>query len=79
MAKPYRDGELEVILSLVPTRENIKKLSRLLGRTEAALKMVYRIAYERGKFVEAARPQREKVLEAKKRLGIVVGQQRSKR
>ena len=44
----YRPGELEVILSLAPTAANIGWLNRLLGRSEAAIEVVYKIAYEHG-------------------------------
>jgi hypothetical protein len=45
---PYKEGELEVILSMVPTENNIKWLSRLLERSEAAIEIVYKIAYGHG-------------------------------
>ena len=38
--KIYKDGELEVILSLVPTSRNISYLSRLLDRSESAIEIV---------------------------------------
>ena len=71
--KPYADGELEIILSLVPTRENIARLSELLGRSEDAIHIVYKIAYEKGPFGHDAEVQREKIFSAKARLGIAVG------
>jgi hypothetical protein len=38
--KPYKDGELDVILSLAPTADNIQRLSRLLDRSEDAIQIV---------------------------------------
>ena len=73
--KPYKDGELEVILSLAPTAENISRLSRLLERSEGAIEIVYKIAFEHGPFSKSATIQRRKVLEAKQRVGIRIGRQ----
>ena len=70
---PYREGELEVILSLTPTEANIKWLSLLLDRTPDALKLVYRIAFEHGSFGKEAKAQEKKILAAKKRIGIGIG------
>lgn len=55
--RPYSDGELEVILSLVPTAANIGRLSALLERSEGALEIVYRIAYQQGPFADGATAQ----------------------
>lgn len=73
--KPYDDGELEVVLSLVPTIPNLRYLSELLGRSEASLKIIYRIAYQQGPFADAAQAQQKKVMAAKKRVGIAIGRQ----
>lgn len=59
--KPYRDGELEVILSLAPTHTNIKWLSVLLERTEEAIEIVYKIAFEHGPFAKQSGIQEKKV------------------
>jgi len=71
--KPYKDGELDVILSLAPTADNVQRLSSLLERSEEAIKIVYRIAFEHGPFAHEARAQTRKILEAKKRVGIAIG------
>lgn len=71
--QPYRDGELEVILSLVPTQANVARLARLLGRSEEAIAIVYRIAYERGDFGRHAKAQLSKIHAAKATVGIIVG------
>lgn len=74
--KPYKDGELEVILSLVPTVDNIKRLSSLLGRSEEAIEIVYRIAFEHGPFGRQATVQERKIMAAKKRVGIKIGRKK---
>jgi len=71
--QPYKEGELDVILSLAPTTENIKRLSTLLDRTEGAIEIVYKIAFEHGPFANSATIQTRKILEAKKRVGIKIG------
>jgi hypothetical protein len=74
--KPYKDGELEVILSLAPTAENIQRLSRLLDRSEDAIQIVYNIAFEHGPFGQDANVQTRKILEAKERVGIRIGRRK---
>ncbi len=71
--KPYKNGELEVILSMAPTDANIKWLSKLLDRTPSAIQIVYKIAYEHGPFAKSANIQQKKILAAKKRVGISIG------
>ena len=71
--KEYMAGELEVILSLAPTKANIHWLSVLLERTEAAIEIVYRIAFGTGPFGKNADAQVRKILDAKKAIGIDVG------
>jgi hypothetical protein len=71
--KPYDEGELEVILSLAPTRINIGYLSRLLKRSQRAIEIVYKIAFEHGSFGKDADVQQKKILAAKKRVGIAIG------
>lgn len=74
--EPYRPGELEVILSLAPTQQNIHWLAVLLERSEAAIKLVYKIAFEHGPFGKDAEVQTRKVLAAKRAVGILVGRKR---
>jgi len=69
----YADGELEIILSLVPTEQNIEHLARLLERSDDAIRIVYRQAYEKGDFGKNASVQRQKIRDAKQRLGISIG------
>jgi len=75
--KEYREGELEVILSLAPTEANIGWLSKLLGRSKGAIQIVYKIAFEHGSFARAASAQQAKILEAKKRVGIAIGRKKA--
>ena len=76
---PYKVGELEVILSMAPTEDNIKWLSKLLERTPPAIEIVYKIAYEHGPFGKTADIQQEKILAAKKRVGITIGRKTKKK
>jgi hypothetical protein len=71
----YAEGELEIILSLAPTRANITHLSELLKRSEAAIEVVYKIAFEHGPFGKEADVQQRKILAAKRRIGIAIGRQ----
>jgi len=71
--QPYKEGELEVILSMTPTKQNIHWLSVLLGRSEEAIKVVYKIAFEHGPFGKDAGVQERKIIEAKARIGIDIG------
>jgi hypothetical protein len=77
--REYASGELEVILSLAPTKSNIEFLGELTGRTAKAISIVYRIAYEHGPFARSADIQQEKILHAKRRVGIAIGRQTSRR
>ena len=74
--KPYKEGELEVILSLAPTKENIRWLSILLERSEEAIEIVYKIAFEHGPFGENADIQERKIIDAKERIGISIGRKK---
>jgi len=69
----YKSGELEIILSLVPTLANIRHLSKLLDRSPEAIKIVYRIAYDHTPFGKNADIQVAKILAAKKSIGIDIG------
>jgi hypothetical protein len=74
--KPYKTGELETILSLAPTEANIKWLSTLLERSEDAIEIVYRIAFDHGRFGKDATIQETKIIEAKERVGIKIGRKK---
>lgn len=74
--KPYKEGELEVILSLPPTTQNIRWLRKLLERTEKSIQIVYKIAFERGLFGKDSVIQEKKIIEAKERIGLDVGRKK---
>lgn len=74
--EPYKEGELEVILSLAPTKENVRWLSILLERSENSIAIVYKIAYEHGPFGKRAKIQEKKIFEAKERVGIRIGRKK---
>jgi hypothetical protein len=76
--KPYKEGELEVILSMPPTAANINWLSKLLDRSTEAIEIVYKIAFEHGPFARAASIQQQKIMAAKQRVGIGVGRKKVK-
>lgn len=72
-AVPYKYGELEIILSLPPTSNNIRWLSSALERSESAIHIVYRFAYGHGSFGKDAKAMDAKVLAAKRQVGIAIG------
>lgn len=74
----YKPGELEIILSMAPTAANIRWLSVLLERSEAAIEIVYKIAFEHGPFGKDAGIQAKKILDAKKRVGIKIGRKQQR-
>lgn len=82
---PWSDEEVELLLTQVPTWENITRLARVLGRTKAAVAVIYELAYS-GKWLKdqirvhgdvITYPDRSnvfmKIATAKKKLGIIVG------
>jgi hypothetical protein len=77
--EPYKEGELEVILSLAPTTANIKWLSVLLERSSASIEVVYKIAFEHGPFGKDAGVQERKIIEAKQRVGIKLGRKKPRK
>ncbi|TFZ03390.1 hypothetical protein [Ramlibacter rhizophilus] len=70
--REYRVGELELILSLPPTKTNIAHLATSLGRSESAISIVYKIAYQPdAPFGSNADIQRQKIEAAKTQLGFM--------
>lgn len=70
--RPYRVGELELILSLPPTTDNVERLANSLGRSASAIEIVYRIAYFPGApFGRTADVQRRKIEGAKKSIKLL--------
>ena len=74
--KEYKEGELEVILSLPPTKQNIHWLSKLLERSEQSIQIVYKIAFEHGPFGKDSGIQEKKIIEAKERIGLEIGRKK---
>jgi len=68
----YREGELELILNLAPTHDNVRRLAKSLGRSIKAIEIVYRIAYQPGRpFGRDAEIQRSKIEQAKSSLRFI--------
>ena len=76
---PYRQEEINLILSLIPTHTNIKYLAKSLGRSEEAIETIYLKAYRdiwlRESILDARSMEAAVILiaNAKKELGLVVG------
>ncbi len=77
--KPYREGELEVILSLAPTKDNIYWLSKLLERSEKSIQIGYKIAFEHGPFGKDFGIQEKKIIGAKERIGLAIGRKKPRK
>lgn len=77
---PYKQREIDLILSLTPTYANVRNLSVSLGRSPEAITTVYSMAYS-GKWLKGMLGQMEesqdnvvtKIAHAKKKLGIFIG------
>ena len=68
----YKDGELELILSLVPTEKNIEYLKKCLpGRSKSSIIIVYRIAH--GIKMKSSLAQKRKIKAAKAAIGWAKG------
>jgi hypothetical protein len=70
--RPFAPGELDVILSLTPTRTNIERLSHLLERSEGAIETVYIVAYDPSRLQKVSVAMKNRVRAAKDRLGLCV-------
>ncbi|HEU6448926.1 MAG TPA: hypothetical protein VFV23_10865 [Verrucomicrobiae bacterium] len=70
--RTYKQSELALILSVAPTKQNIQNLTDALGRSESAIKLVYRRAYGHGSFPNG-KSFGKKVLAAKQQVGIDLG------
>jgi hypothetical protein len=71
--RKYREGELDLILSLVPTKENVRRLASSLGRSTGAVEVVYRMAYTKfGRGGKGSDIQKRKIREAKRRCGLIL-------
>jgi len=77
---PYKQEEINLILTLAPTHGNVKNLAKSLGRTTDAIYTVYRLAYSPRWLKDLLNNMKDsqdnvvtKIARAKKRLGIFVG------
>jgi hypothetical protein len=78
--EPYKQREIDLILSLTPTYLNVRNLSVSLGRSQEAITTIFSMAYS-GKWLKgllgATNENTDnvvtKIAHAKKRLGIFVG------
>ena len=77
---PYAQEEIDLILSVVPTAENARRLSAVLRRKPSAVQAIMQMAYS-GKWLKQQLERSSGVTDsvaiqvghAKKRMGIVVG------
>jgi len=77
---PYKQEEVNLILTLAPTHANVKNLAKSLGRTTDAIYTVYRLAYSRRWLKDTLSGMGDaqdniatKIARAKKKLGIFAG------
>lgn len=78
--EPYKQKEVDLILSMVPTHANVKNLAESLGRTKDAIYTVYNLAYS-GKWLKDFLGGMEKhqdnvvtkIARTKKKSGIFIG------
>lgn len=81
---PYKQQEVNLILTVVPTHGNVKNLAKSLGRSTDAIYTVYHLAYS-GRWLKDTLSGMEdsqdnivtKIARAKKKLGIFIGHQPS--
>jgi len=77
--EPYKQMEIDLVLSLTPTHENVKNLSTVLGRSKEAISTIYNLAYKANWLKsEMARTDGKnniylKIVKAKKKHGIFIG------
>jgi len=77
---PYKQEEINLILTLAPTHANVKNLAKSLGRSTDAIYTVYHLAYS-GRWLkdtlsgmgDAQNNVATKIARAKKRHGIFIG------
>jgi hypothetical protein len=77
---PYKQEEVNLILTLAPTHANVKNLAKSLGRTTDAIYTVYHLAYS-GRWLkdtlsgmgDAQNNVVTKIARAKKKHGIFIG------
>jgi len=81
---PYKQEEVNLILTLVPTHGNVKNLAKSLGRSTDAIYTIYHLAYS-GRWLkdtlngmgDSQENIATKIARAKKKLGIFIGHKTS--
>ena len=79
---PYKQEEINLILTLAPTHANVKNLAKSLGRSTDAIYTVYHLAYS-GRWLkdtlngmgDAQDNVATKIARAKKKHGIFIGRE----
>lgn len=78
--EPYKQKEIDLILSMVPTHNNVRNLAESLGRSEDAIYTVFELAYsgnwlknELGRMKEHQDNVVTKTARTKKKSGIFIG------
>ncbi len=77
---PYKQEEINLILSLPPTHTNVKNLAKSLGRSDEAIYTIYHLTYS-GNFLkkmlqgmtDSQNNVVTKIANAKKKYGIFIG------
>lgn len=77
---PYKQQEVNLILTMIPTHGNVKNLAKSLGRSNGAIYTIYHPAYS-GRWLKDTLSDMDdsqdnivtKIARAKKKLGIFIG------
>ena len=77
---PYKQEEVNLILTLAPTHANVKNLAKSLGRTTDAIYTIYHMAYSGRWLKDTLNDMTDsqdnvvtKIARAKKKLGVFIG------
>jgi len=78
--EPYKQKEVDLILSMVPTHSNVRNLAESLGRSEDAIYTVFYLGYSGNWLKNTLQGMKAnqdnvatKIANAKKRIGIFIG------
>ena len=78
--EPYTKEEIQLLLSMLPTHDNVRIIAKTLGRSRGAIYTLYRLAYSVDwlkENIQNTAPHQDnvvtKIASAKKKLGIFVG------
>jgi len=78
--EPYKQEEVDLMLSVVPTHNNVKNLAKSLGRSKEAVYTVFYLAYS-GKWLKNSLSEMgdsadnivTKIAKSKKKSGLFIG------